>query len=375
MILTASANQKGNTMSAKYVWLAGLLKNLIEENAGGTFKLPTEAALCQKYGVSRQTVRKALSVLEAEHLIEKRQGSGSYATGLSGQSEKDSVAILICSDTEYIYPGILADLRNTLQEAGFSSTVHVTNNQAAAEREILLQLLKNPVRGVLSEGCKTVFPTPNHDLYYRLEQMGTAILFFHGSYANLPDFPSVKDDNYGGGYYLGKYLTSLGHKKIAGIFKMDDIQGSERCFGLLSALRDENTPLCEDRISYFDTAQLNALQKKQDTGFLSEFVLKQLKDATAVVCYNDEIAYWLIKELAYRNLQIPEDISIVSFDNSYLGDLSPVQITSLSHKKHEMGTTAAENMLKLIKGSAGFSQILPWQLSVKQSSASPKPFN
>ena len=59
-------------MSAKYIWLAGLLKNLIEENTGDTFKLPTEAALCQKYGVSRQTVRKALSVLEAEHLIEKR---------------------------------------------------------------------------------------------------------------------------------------------------------------------------------------------------------------------------------------------------------------------------------------------------------------
>ena len=51
-------------MSAKYVWLAELLKNLIEEQSGSIFKLPTEAVLCKKYGVSRQTVRKALSVLE-----------------------------------------------------------------------------------------------------------------------------------------------------------------------------------------------------------------------------------------------------------------------------------------------------------------------
>ena len=358
-------------MSAKYIWLAGLLKNLIEENTGDTLKLPTEAALCQKYGISRQTVRKALSVLEAEHLIEKRQGSGSYATGLSGRAGKDSVAILICSDTEYIYPGILADLRSTLREAGFSSAVYVTNNQASVEREILLQLLESPVRGILSEGCKTAFPTPNHDLYNHLKQMGRSVLFFHGNYVNLPDFPFIKDDNYGGGYYLGKYLTSLGHEKIAGIFKVDDIQGSERCFGLLSALRDENIPFCEDRISYFDTAQLDALQKKQDTGFLSEFVLKQLKDATAVVSYNDEIAYWLIKELAYKNLRIPEDISIVCFDNSYLSELSTVQITSLSHKNHEMGTTIAENILKLMKGSPVSSQSLPWHLSVKRSSAPP----
>ncbi len=358
-------------MSAKYIQLASLLKNLIEENAGDTYRLPTEAALCQKYGVSRQTVRKALSVLEAEHLIEKRQGSGSYATGLSGRAGKDNIAILICSDTEYIYPGVLADLRSTLQEAGFSSTIYVTDNQVSKEREILQQLLENPVRGILSEGCKTVFPTPNHDLYNRLEQIGTSILFFHGNYANLPDLPSIKDDNYGGGYCLGKYLTSLGHKKIAGIFKVDDIQGTERCFGLLSALRDENISFGESRISYFDTAQLDMLQKRQDTGFLSEFVIKQLKDATAVVCYNDEIAYWLIKELSYRNLRIPEDISIVCFDNSYLSELSSVQITSLSHKNHEMGTVTAENILKLIKGTSVTSQKLPWHLSIKRSSGPP----
>lgn len=358
-------------MSAKYIRLANLLKDLIEEKEGDSFRLPTEAALCQKYDVSRQTVRKALSVLEQEHLIEKRRGSGTYATGLSGRAEKDSVAILLTSDTEYIYPALLADIRSTLQTAGFSSTVYVTDDQISKEREILQHLLENPVRGILSEGCKTSFPTPNHDLYEHLTERGTSVLFFHGSYANLPDFPSVKDDNYGGGYYLGKYLASLGHKKIAGIFKTDAVQGTERCFGLFSALRDENLPFCEESICYFNTAQLAALQQKQDTGFLSEFVSKQLKDATAIVCYNDEIAYWLIKELTYKNLRIPEDISIVCFDNSYLSDLSSIQITSLSHKNHEMGTAIAENILKLMKGSSVPSGKLSWHLAIKRSSAPP----
>ena len=277
-------------MSTKYSKLADLLKNLIEENAGDTFKLPTEAALCQKYGISRQTVRKALSVLEAEHLIEKRQGSGSYTTGLYGKEEKNTVAVLVCSDTEYIYPGLLADMRNTLQEAGFSFTVHITDNQISTERMILQQLLENPVRGILSEGCKTCMPTPNHDLYDRLADKGTSVVFFHGNYSNMPDYPFIKDDNYGGGYYLGKYLSTLGHRKIAGIFKRDDVQGIERYFGFLSALRDENLPFCEECIGFYDTVQLASLQKRQDTAFLSEFILKQLKDATAVVCYNDEIA-------------------------------------------------------------------------------------
>lgn len=356
-------------MSAKYIRLAGLLQNLIEENAGDIFRLPTEAALCRKYGVSRQTVRKALSVLESQHLIEKRQGSGSYTTGLFGGTGKNSVAILVCSDTEYIYPGLLTDIRNTLQDSGFSCTIHVTENRICREREILQHLLKEPVRGILSEGCRTDIPTPNHDLYELLSESGIPVLFFHGNYSNLPDFPSIKDDNYGGGYYLGKYLASLGHKNTAGIFRSDDIQGAERYFGFLSALRDEGLPFCEESVCHFDTDRLKALQEKQDTGFLSEFISKQLKEATAVVCHNDEIAYWLIKELAYKGLRVPEDISVVCFDNSYLSELSQVQITSLSHKNHEMGNSAAEGILKLMKGSPFPSRTLPWHLSAKRSSA------
>lgn len=354
-------------MPAKYIRLANLLKNLIDENNGDIFKLPTEAQLCRKYGVSRQTVRKALFVLEQEHLIEKRQGSGSYATGLSGTAGKNTVAILICSDTEYIYPALLADLRGALQAQGFSFTVCTTENRISREREILQHLLAHPVRGILSEGCKTGFPTPNLDLYNRLAEKNIPVLFFHGNYSNLPDFPSIKDDNYGGGYYLGKYLASLGHKKTAGIFKADDIQGSERYFGFLSALRDENIPFSEDCVCFFDTAQLTALQKRQDTGFLSEFVNKQLNGSTAVICYNDEIAYWLIKELSYKNLRVPEDISVVCFDNTYLSELSSVQITSLSHKNHEMGMILAENILKLIKGFPVSSQKIPWHLDIKRS--------
>lgn len=358
-------------MFAKYARLAELLKNLIEENTGIVFKLPTEDALCKEYGVSRQTVRKALSILEDEHLIEKRRGSGSYTTGLLGNTERNTVAILVCSDSEYIYPEFLATLQNALQHQGFSCTVHVTDNQVSKEREILEHLLAHPVRGILSEGCKSSFPTPNHDLYHRLLKEGVSILFLHGNYPNLPDLPSIKDDNYEGAYYLGKYLVSLGHKKTAAIFKADDVQGAERCHGFLSALRDENVPFPEENICYFDSARLSALQRRQDTGFLSDFVVKQLDGATAVLCYNDEIAYWLIRELTYKNLRVPEDISVVSFDNSYLSELSAVQITSLSHKKQEMAASAAEMLLKLMKGSPVSSRKLPWHLVRRQSCAPP----
>ncbi|MDE7323795.1 MAG: GntR family transcriptional regulator [Lachnospiraceae bacterium] len=365
-------------MSAKYIRLASQLKNLIEKNleSDTIYQLPTEAALCQTYNVSRQTVRKALSVLEEEHWIKKRQGSGSYAVGSPRQGGASQIAILVHSNTEYIYPRLLADLCGTLQKHGFSWTVYVTENQISKEREILQFLLENqdnPVRGIVSEGCKTSFPTPNHDLYSRLAQNRISILFFRGSYSNLPDFPSVKDQNFDGGYALGQYLVTLGHQKIGGIFKTDDIQGIEQCSGLLSALRDAQLLSCEEYICRFDTHQLTALQKEQDTGFLSDFLDRQLQGVTAIVCCDDEIAYWIIKELTYRKVRVPDDVSVVCFDCSYLSDLSSVPITSYAQKEHDIGTAAAESVLKIIKGSSVFLQRCPWQLVIKRS-AGPPPF-
>ena len=63
-------------MPVKYIWLANILKELLLKNTGnGVYKLPSESILCERYHVSRQTVRTALRLLEEEGLIEKRQGS------------------------------------------------------------------------------------------------------------------------------------------------------------------------------------------------------------------------------------------------------------------------------------------------------------
>ncbi len=359
-------------MAAKYRVLADRLREELGRSSGKQgYKLPTELELTARYQLSRQTVRHALRLLEEEGLIHRRQGSGSYATGLTPSAAPRQIAVVASFMDDYIFPAILHEATEVFSRQGYSTAVYATENRVSREREILLRLLEEPMSGLLVEGSKTALPTPNGDLYQRLRQAGTPMVFLHGAYGELSGVPCVADDNYGGGYYLGKYLTSLGHKKIAGIFKSDDIQGTERCFGLLCALRDENILSCEEHICYFDTAQLAALQTKQDTGFLSEFAAKQLKNTPAVVCYNDEIAYWLIKEFSYKNLRIPEDISIVCFDNSYLSELSSVRITSLSHKSHEMGTTAAEAILKLMKGSAVSPQKLTWHLAARQSCAPP----
>lgn len=358
-------------MTEKYIRLANLLKDLITSNTKlGITKLPSETQISKQYGVSRETVRRALSLLSEEGLIEKRKGSGSYATGLAADSGLNRIAVMVCSENEYIYPSVINDIQTTLSKRGYSVVIYQTHNLVSREREILKELIQNPVRGLIAEGCKSALPNPNLDLYERLRHFGTSIVFLHNYYTALPDSVYVVDDNYNGGYLLGKHLAEQNHSRIAGIFKSDDKQGPERYSGCISAIRDKGLPILDQHICWFGTQELEDLEKKQDTGFLLEFIRKKLKPCTAVICYNDEIAYWLIKELKYANLRVPEDIAVACFDNSYLSDLSTVRITSLSHHPHEMGNAAAETLLKMMQHLPVKSQKITWHLVAKESDVS-----
>ena len=76
-------------MAIKYKWLAGHLREQLPDyTANGIHRLPTEAAISQRYKVSRQTVRQAPSVLEQGGLIEKRQGSGPISRDAAAESDR-----------------------------------------------------------------------------------------------------------------------------------------------------------------------------------------------------------------------------------------------------------------------------------------------
>lgn len=352
----------------KYETLSEQLTELISRNLKqGITALPTEADIAKQYRVSRQTVRAALSLLKSQGLIESHRGSGSYATGLSPDADRNLIPILVASSQEYIYPHLLTDIRTALADKNYQIKVHPTENDTSHERHILLSLLEAPPRGLIVEGSKSALPTPNIDLYEKLKAAGTKLLFLHNKYDELPDETCIKDDNYYGGYLLANHLTELGHRRIAGIFKMDDKQGPERYLGAFCCLRDQNVEFSDRNVGWFQSTDVESLEKKQDSRFLATYIREHLSNCTAIICYNDEIAYWLMKELSYTHIQIPRDISVVCFDNSYLSDLSRIRITTLTHNPHEMGSCAAKSMIHLLQGIPVVSQEIPWTLVRKES--------
>ena len=356
-------------MAIKYKWLALRLEDLIISYIKkGLNQLPTEQSLCEKYKVSRQTVRQALSLLEAKGLITKKRGSGSYITGLSSDISRNVVAVMVSSDTDYIYPGVLEDIGRSLADSGFSSKIFVTENRVDRERQILNFFLKKPVRGIIVEGCKSALPNPNLDLYRRLMRRGTAVVFLYNYYPALAGCLYAKDDNLYGSSLLVQYLASQGHTSIGAVFKSDDMQGMERYQGFIEAMQSARLSVNDSTIRWYDSFDLDRLIHARDTRFLKDIVQHSLAGCSAVVCYNDQIAYYLVQELRLNGFQIPEDLAVTSFDNTYLSSSDMLSMTTLSHRPHEMGNLAAEMMLYKLKGLPAVSQEVPWTLNPRESS-------
>ena len=345
----------------KYQRIASELQNEIKTGrlpAGQM--LPTEEQLTQRFSASRQTIRQALSLLVDAGLIAKQRGSGSRVRAQASAPKSGNIAVIATYISDYIFPGILREAQSVFAANQYSAVLSATRNSVYHERQILEDLLNKPIDGILVEGTKTALPNPNLDLYQKLSERNIPIVFFNGFYADLPNCVSVYADNFGGGYALVQYLLEKGHTSIAGIFKSDDIQGHERYSGYITALRDAGRMIPDSSVFWYTTESREEL--------LTEELAKKIAESTAVVCYNDEIAFRLVPLMLSFGIRVPQDVAIVSFDNSSLSELGPVKITSLSYGTRNIGQVAAQTLLHRIAGQPAQSQTLSWTLVEKDSS-------
>lgn len=355
-------------MAHKYRQVADALRgDILDGLYQKRMLLPTEQLLCQQFNVSRQTVRQALSLLAAEGLIERRQGSGSHILPRQDPQTlpRRTVAVVTTYISNYIFPSILREIETVLSANNSAPTLYATQNQVSNERRILQALLEEkPPDGILVEGTKTGLPNPNLDLYRKLINKGVPMVFMHGIYPELSDCISVMDDNYGGSRQLVEYLYQKGHRSISGIFKNDDIQGLQRYAGYTDALRDLGLPLEDQRVFWYNTESKALLLS--DDSFWNQ-ASDVLHNCTAIVCYNDEIASRLVGLLLKQGVRIPDEVAVVSFDNSPYSELSVLPITSLSHGEYNVGRMAAELLIRLLHGETCSSSLAPWTLVSRKS--------
>ncbi len=331
----------------KYVKLKELIKELIlnEKLKPGDI-IESENNLSSRFGISRHTVRQAIGELVNENWLYREQGKGTFVSHEVGKNnhEKKMIGVMTTYIHDYIFPDIIKGIDDVLSQKGYSIILGCTNNHQSSERLCLESMKENNIAGLIAEPVKSALPNPNLELYKEIIESGIPVIFINAFYKEL-DSSFVVEDDFNAGYMATKHLLELGHRKIGGIFKVDDMQGHQRYKGYSSAYNEFNLIPNDASVLWFSTEDR---QRLLDNSIPDETFFEHLDGCTAIVCYNDQMAVKLLDYLRTMNIHVPDDISIVSFDDSSLATVTEVKFTSVAHPKEKLGQKAALSLLSII---------------------------
>lgn len=235
------------------------------------------------------------------------------AKTLRGNSSK-IIGLIVFDFSNYYYLEMVKYAEKAAREKGYTIIVMNSEGNQSLELEHIMQLIARKVDGIL------IAPTSKENLKY-LKNTTTPFLVINTIFKN---YSSISTSLFDGGKIASDFLISLGHKKIA--FIGADLK-NPKFLGMKSSL--EKNKIKMGKSSFIKTDTLNM---KLDNIFY--YLDSHPNEFTAFICSNDNIALYLISEFEKRGVKIPEDISVVGFDNTIISKI--LNISSIKQPMEEM---------------------------------------
>jgi GntR family transcriptional regulator of arabinose operon len=355
IIMKAGAQLSVESNKPKYLKLKEyIIDTIISNGLKPGEKIHSENELAAEFEICRHTVRQAIGELVNDGWLYREHGKGTFVNKRPDMDAAGprTVAVITTYLNDYIFPAIIRGIDSVLSKNGYTILLGCTYNLHEKERLCLENLKNQNIAALIAEPTKSALPNPNLGLYRDIEKSGIPVLFIHGCYKDVKSSYVVEDDEQAG-YIATRHLVGLGHKKIGGIFKIDDIQGHSRFSGFSRALREDGLMSSDSQVIWFDTGG----EDEKISGFTSKKLSAMLHESTAVVCYNEQIAIRLMDAIRCEGLSVPEDISLVSFDDSQLAVASEVKLTTVAHPKEKLGEEAGKTVIEMIAGHKGHFEI------------------
>ncbi|MBD7969487.1 GntR family transcriptional regulator [Paenibacillus gallinarum] len=337
-------------MKPKYQFIIDDIKsNILSGVYNVGEQIPTESALQEQYQVSRQTVRKAILELSNEGFLRSEKGSGTYVSNQyrsksNGNTNNKIIGVITTYISDYIFPSIIRGIEGRLNEDNYSLLLASTNNDVAQEKKALEMMLSYGVDGLIVEPTKSNLYNPNIAYYLTFKEQDVPFIMINAYYEEL-EVPFFCLDDVQSSYLATKELISRGHKKIGIISKMDDLQGKYRMKGYIKALGEAKLRFQPEQVLSFDT------ESKQNLSVnIKNFLIENRDVLTAIVCYNDEVGLEVVNVCRQLDISIPDELSIIGQDNSYIAKNANIKLTTLTHPQEQMGRDAADWVIKKLQG-------------------------
>ncbi|ATO37190.1 LacI family DNA-binding transcriptional regulator [Geobacillus thermodenitrificans] len=303
-------------------------------------------------GYSIKTKEKVLSAIK-----ELGYQPNALARGLINKRTK-TIAILFPEVSSMFSAKILRGVENVVHEQGASVIVCNTASNGIRTMKYLQLLHEKRIEGIIfvSEVLK-------EEYYEAVSSMNIPIVLA-ATETYRYQLPYVKVNDRHAAYTAVEYLINKGHQKIGMISgnKYDPIAGHPRIEGYKEALRRN-----------YITVNEKYIVDAKGFGFKDGFenlprLLEAAPDITAVFAASDEMAVGVISAAYRLGIRIPDDLSVIGYDNLPLGEMSIPPLTTVAQPLEEIGEMAANMLFTMIEtGETMESRIMPHKIIERAS--------
>ena len=310
-----------------------------------TKKAVTMSDIAKAMNVSTVTVSKALGdrdgvSAELRERIKQKATEMGYRVHAGTHGAKDgltyNIGIIVAkhfiSDASSFYWIVYRYIVELLQKQNYYGMLEVVNDHNGME-EIPNSVLDHKVDGLI------VLGQLSDEYISKLisHQLPTVFLDFYGS---REDADAGLSDNFYGAYMLTSHLIENGHRRIGFLGSIGSTSSiQDRYLGYYKALLENRIPLRQDWVIG---------DRSNESDIFPEFTLPQ-DMPTAFVCNCDETAYKLVNQLKNAGYSVPEDISVVGYDNHIYSTICNPRLTTIDVNSRVMSTEAVDIILHKIR--------------------------
>jgi DNA-binding LacI/PurR family transcriptional regulator len=264
------------------------------------------------------------------------------------------VVLVVPERHTYLYEAVHG-ARTALDEAGVRVALHIAPQVPGAERPIVERALAGNVRGLLIAPRWRTADLEEADYGWLAHLRVPTVIMERrprpGSALHAVD--SVCSDHWYGIHLAVEHLVSLGHRRI--VLAARDDSPTARALRTSFAEIAESRPEIDDWTIVLSSPNASPDPIDGDLTPLAEVLAK--REATAAILHGDVDALMLVQQLADSGVRVPQDCSVVAYDD-VVAALGSTPLTAVAPPKAEVGQVAAELLLRRLEGAAGRPQRL-----------------
>ncbi len=339
-------------------------------------RIPSEHAIQNAAGVSRNTVRQSLDAARAEGLIDTVPGKGTYVAQRPGKQHDLRLIGYVVPYFRSSFDGqLIRGAESALRPQDYRIIFSTSDGQLAEENRTLRLLQQDHVAGLL------IWPVMADDPRRYLAELirgGLPVGLMDRTFPGL-EADVVMCDNFGGGYLATQHLIALGHRRIAFLCRphMALMPVAERLRGYRQAMQDAGLDAL-DPVLVGERQEIRTDYALRSYTDASGADIEQLRDylaapgrATAIFAMNDLMAMQTLRAAEIGGISVPQELSVVGFDDLDFVSHLRVPLTTVGQDPFTVGHAAARRLLERIADSNRKAQqlILPTRLVVRASTA------